>query len=404
MRVAVVGAGFAGLMAATKLSAQGHDVIVLEARDRVGGRVWSYELETSAGPTIVERGGEFVLDGYDLMRSIAAELGLSFADMGMSYYSREPRNGLATTAEAVAICAPVVAEAAAAAGWGTPLVKVIDDLAGRVDAAALAAFVSRVEVTNAYPLERLSAQVVADHTVSFEARPSFRVAGGNQQVASGLAATLGDRLRLGTPARALVWDEVSVRLRLDDGEVDADAAVVAVPLAVARELSFDPPLPEWKLAAWTRAGFGQAAKLHVPLRDPVAASAVQAVDDRYWTWTACDESGHVPQVVHAFSGSGPNLAALGVEDGAATWATRVAALRPELHLIAEQAMVTTWADDPWAREAYTALTMDVQPGDDEVMARPVGPLHFAGEHTAGAWAGLMEGALRSGQRAASEFA
>ncbi len=100
MRIAVVGAGFAGLMAATQLNAQGHDVVVLEARDRVGGRVWSYEMETSAGLTVIERGGEFVLDGYDLMRSTAAELGLSFVDMGMSYYSREPRGGLATTAEA----------------------------------------------------------------------------------------------------------------------------------------------------------------------------------------------------------------------------------------------------------------------------------------------------------------
>ncbi len=281
--------------------------------------------------------------------------------------------------------------------------KVLDDLAGRVDEAALAAFVSRVEVTNAYPLERLSAQVVADHTVSFEPRPSFRVAGGNQQLALGLASALGEGLRLGTSVRAVAWGEESVRLGLDDGEVAADAAVVALPLAVARELSFDPPLPEWKLSAWSRAGFGQAAKLHVPLRDPVGASAVQAVDDRFWTWTASDNSGQVPQVVHAFSGSGPTLAALDVEHGAQTWAARVAALRPELNLIAEQAIVTTWADDPWAREAYTALTVDVLPGDDDAMQRPVGPLHFAGEHTAGAWAGLMEGALRSGQRAATEL-
>ena len=403
MRIAVVGAGFAGLMAATRLKAHGHDVVVLEARDRVGGRVWSYEMETSAGLTVIERGGEFVLDGYELMRSTAAELGLSFVDMGMSYYSREPRGGLATTAEGVAACAPVVAEAAAGAAWGTPLVKVLDDLAGRVDEAALAAFVSRVEVTNAYPLERLSAQVVADHTVSFEPRPSFRVAGGNQQLALGLASALGEGLRLGTSVRAVAWGEESVRLGLDDGEVAADAAVVALPLAVARELSFDPPLPEWKLSAWSRAGFGQAAKLHIPLRDPVGASAVQAVDDRFWTWTASDNSGQVPQVVHAFSGSGPTLAALDVEHGAQTWAARVAALRPELNLIAEQAIVTTWADDPWAREAYTALTVDVLPGDDDAMQRPVGPLHFAGEHTAGAWAGLMEGALRSGQRAATEL-
>ncbi len=64
--------------------------------------------------------------------------------------------------------------------------------------------------------------------------------------------------------------------------------------------------------------------------------------------------------------------------------------------------ITTWNDDPWAGESYSALTVTVADGDDDVMAAPVGRVHFAGEHTAGAWAGLMEGALRSGARAASE--
>jgi monoamine oxidase len=65
-------------------------------------------------------------------------------------------------------------------------------------------------------------------------------------------------------------------------------------------------------------------------------------------------------------------------------------------------VVTTWADEPYSREAYTALTTDWRPGDDELVARPVGEVYFAGEHTAGEWAGLMEGALRSGERAAAE--
>jgi monoamine oxidase len=65
-------------------------------------------------------------------------------------------------------------------------------------------------------------------------------------------------------------------------------------------------------------------------------------------------------------------------------------------------MLTTWNDDPWAGESYSALTVAVADGDDDLIAAPLGRVHFAGEHTAGAWAGLMEGALRSGARAASE--
>ena len=194
-----------------------------------------------------------------------------------------------------------------------------------------------------------------------------------------------------------------MRLRTDVDELLVDAAVLAVPLAVAREMSFDPRLPTWKMQAWERSGLGHAAKLHLPLLAPATFGAVQSVPERFWTWTATDASGDVQPVLHCFSGSGPALAALNIEAGPGTWAERAAALRPDLSLDVERAIVTTWSDDPWSREAYTALTVDVAEGDDELLGTPVGALHFAGEHTAGAWAGLMEGALRSGERAAAEL-
>ncbi len=65
-------------------------------------------------------------------------------------------------------------------------------------------------------------------------------------------------------------------------------------------------------------------------------------------------------------------------------------------------LLSTWADDPWVRGAYSAQSATSRL-DAETLARPVGPLSFAGEHTAGAWHGLMEGALRSGERAAQEL-
>ena len=74
IRVAVVGAGFAGLAAADRLAGAGLDVTVLEARDRVGGRVWSHTIDVSGRACVVERGAEFILDGYDTFRALAAEL------------------------------------------------------------------------------------------------------------------------------------------------------------------------------------------------------------------------------------------------------------------------------------------------------------------------------------------
>src|SRR5690242_13983993 len=108
-------------MAAYRVAQAGHEAVVLEARDRVGVRVWSQELVPGDPRTVVERGAEFVLDGYDLMRAVAGGLGLRFADTAMSYYEREPRGGAATTHQEMARCAEAVAQAAARARPGTSL-------------------------------------------------------------------------------------------------------------------------------------------------------------------------------------------------------------------------------------------------------------------------------------------
>jgi monoamine oxidase len=400
MRVVVAGAGFAGLMAAYRVTRAGHEAVVLEARDRVGGRVWSQELLPGDPRSVVERGGEFVLDGYELMRAVVGEFGLQLADMGMSYYEREPRGGEATTHQEMARCAEVVAGAAAQARRGTSLAEVVSDWPG--SPAALAAYVSRIEVTHGVAAGVLAATAVTDVTAGFGRRPCWRVAGGNQLVADALAGRLRTPVRLSSAVCSVEHDQHGVRVLTDDGEVTGDVVIVAVPMAVLRALPFSPQVPQIYRSAWQRAGLAHNAKLHVPLTRPAAVSAVQSVPDRFWTWTAVDGSGQVQPVLHTFGGTEEGLAALAVAEGPARWASRAAALRPELTADLSGAMLTTWNDDPWAGESYSALTVTVADGDDELIAAPLGRVHFAGEHTAGAWAGLMEGALRSGARAASE--
>jgi monoamine oxidase len=400
VRVVVAGAGFAGLLAADRVARAGHEVVVLEARDRVGGRVWSQELVPGDPRTVVERGAEFVLDGYDLMRAVAGELGLGFADTAMSYYEREPRGGAPTTHREAARCAEFVAAAAARARPGASLAEVVAGWPG--SPAARAAYVSRIEVTHGVAATVLAAAAVADVTAGFGRRPSWRVAGGNQQLAAGLAGRLPAPVLVRSPVRAVEHDSDGVRVLTGDGEVHGDAVIVAVPMAVLRTLTFSPPVPAAYRSAWQRAGLAHNAKLHLPLTRPAAASAVQSGPERFWTWTATDRTGQVQPVLHAFGGTAEGLAALGVAGGPDTWAARVAALRPELAADVSRAMLTTWNDDPWAGESYSASTVTVADGDEELIAAPLGRVHFAGEHTAGAWAGLMEGALRSGARAADE--
>jgi monoamine oxidase len=354
---------------------------VLEARDRVGGRVWSDRV----GGEVVERGAEFVLAGYEVMAASARRFGLELVDTGMSYYVREPRGVEVTTEELQA--AGLAAKAAAAAHGGSPSAAADTDgalaasrggptVAEVVASLALPppvadAVLARVEISAALGADRLSA-VVLEHAAAFEPLPSHRIAGGNQRLAEAMAAHLGDRVRLNTPLTSLA-------------DLDADHVVLALPLHALRALD----LPDWKRAALDGVEMGHAAKLHVPLGGPAPTSAVMSVPDRFWCWTTADHE----RVLNCFAGSPAALERLTVAGGPAVWLERVRALRPDLELAGDP-LLTTWPDGAYSTAGH----------DEAALAAPSGRLHFAGEHTAGPWAGLMEGALRSGIRAAREIA
>ncbi|HEV8648538.1 MAG TPA: NAD(P)/FAD-dependent oxidoreductase [Actinomycetes bacterium] len=402
MRVCVIGAGFAGLAAAWTLQEGGAEPLVLEARDRVGGRVHSARLGNAA---IVELGAEFVERGHRALADTTGRLGLELAPAGMSYGDREPRGGLGVDRETlwaeVAKLGRLLAEPGRA--WRRPGLSVAAVLeALPLDPGAREAIAARIQVSAAQPVGALAATSLDHAGSTFDRSESVRVAGGNQRVADRLAERLGPAVRLGAPAESVVWTGPGVRVRAGGDVVTADAAVVAVPASVTGRIRFDPALPAWKAGALGRVVYGHAAKLFVPLRRPAPPSAVLSVPDHYWTWTARGADGAVQPVVSAFAGSAPALERLGVAEGPGGWLGRLRALRPDLDLDEAGVVLSTWDCDPWVGAAYSTRTPDRDPGDDELLARPAGRLHFAGEHTAGDWAGLMEGAVRSGLRAAAE--
>ena len=408
-RVCVIGAGFAGLAAAVALAEGGLEPLVLEARERVGGRVHSRRLANGA---VVELGAEFVEDDHETLTATAARLGLAMAPAGMAYGDREPRGGLgtdrATVLAEVARLRDLLTERTAGAaggpdapdllGPGRSVAEVLDGLP--LDPAAREAIAARLQISTGQPVGELAATVLGHAGSSFSTRESLRVAGGNQRIALRLAERLPGAVHLGVPVQAVSWSGPGVRVAVEGAELDAEACLLAVPASVMGRIRFDPPLPDWKAAALGRVAYGHAAKLFVPLRRVPPASAVLSVPDHYWTWTAQGADGAVQPVVSAFAGSAPALGALEVAAGPATWRRRLAALRPDLDLD-RGAVLSTWDDDPWIEAAYSTRTPAFRPGDPGLLARPVGPLHFAGEHTAGPWSGLMEGALRSGHRAAT---
>jgi monoamine oxidase len=399
-RVVVIGGGFAGLAAATELADRGVDVLVLEARDRVGGRVWSERVRAPGGElALVERGAEFILDGYEVMRELAHRHRLGIADTGMSYYVREPR-GVATDTATLQAAGRAIAHAAGH-GDGSSVAQAVAAL--DLPEPVAAAVIARIEISSALESDRLRADVL-EHAAAFEPHPSHRIAAGNQSLADAMAESLGDRVRLRTPVRAVDHAEATIRVQTDAGEIDARHVILALPLPVLRGLPFTPALPAWKLAALDRVALGHAAKLHIPLGRAAPVSAVMSVPDRYWCWTATGGDGSVAPVLNCFAGSPDALDRLAVTDGPQAWLERVRLLRPDLETATGQAVLTTWSDDPWARGAYSTAGLATQAGDEDRLAAPSGPLRFAGEYTAGPWSGLMEGALRSGLRAARDAA
>jgi monoamine oxidase len=391
MRVAVAGAGLAGLTAAYELQRAGAEVVVLEARDRVGGRVWSRRLENGA---VVELGAEFLLPGNTAIRELAGQLGLALWDKGMRYGSREPRGGIGTTVEELEAAAGELGAALETAPPDMPARRFLDGL--DIPAGAREALVARVEISSANSAGDVAARDLAGIAhVGREPAPS--IAGGNQGLALALAARLGEAVRLGSPVDQVQHSPQGVRVLAAGAELDADACVVAVPASVLDRIGFDPPLPTHLADALQTVRYGHAAKLFVPLRSPAPPSAVMSVPDRYWTWTATGDRGEVQPVVSAFAGSAAALDRLEVEHGPERWLGLLAELRPDLHLDTGGAVLSTWTDDAWARAAYSTSPPRDLP---EIVARPTGPLGFAGEHLGGEFAALMEGAIRSGQRAA----
>jgi monoamine oxidase len=384
--VVVVGAGFAGLAAAEALAAGGAEVTVFEARDRVGGRVHSQQLENGA---VVELGAEFVLPGYEVLRETAVRLGLELFEKGTLYGDREPRGGPPVTREELV---------AAAAGLHDPGSGSIADALQRLvpSDGARAAIAARLAVSSGYELDDQDASALAESAAGFGDFPSHGIAGGNDRIALRLAERLRGAVHTSTAVTRVAWSADGVVVRAGRSEVAADACVIATPAPHALELEWDPQLPRWKQEALAAVRYGQAAKLFLPLVAPVPPSQTLSVPLRFWTWTQ-----HGVPAASSFAGSPSALELLDVDRGPGRWADAVRELRPDLDYTDGAPLLSTWHDDPWTRGAYSARTLS-SPLDDEALARPVGPVAFAGEHTAGNWHALMEGALRSGLRAASE--
>ena len=393
-RVGVIGAGFSGLAAADALRAGGAEVIVLEARDRVGGRVWSVPFGDGA---VVERGAEFILPGYDSMNALAARFGIPLVLKGTPYGRRVPIG-----AEAVSQTDLEDAFDRLAAGVPGDATSAADALATlNLDPPLSRLIQTRVAISNGHPADDLAASVLDEGASSFGDFDCHTLEGGNMRLAEALAAELGATVLLSCPVRRVRWSQGAVSIATDHAEIEADAVVVAIPTAPLAEIEFDPPLEGATAEALLAVTYGQTSKLFLRLRSPAPPSAIMSVAGHFWTYTQLGADGQPAPFVTGYTGTMSAIDDLGGSDGFERWVAALVALREDLDLDPESAMLSSWNDDPWVRGSYSARTVS-SPLRDADLVKPIGPLFFAGEHTAGEWHGLMEGALRSGRRAAEQ--
>ncbi|MFG3228466.1 flavin monoamine oxidase family protein [Kitasatospora sp. NPDC048194] len=438
----VVGAGLAGLTAATGLTARGFDVTVLEARDRVGGRTRGIE---AAPGTWVDAGAAYLGDQHTELAALLAESGLKTTPTTMLGASRfalrtgapdggedeaATRDGRFPPLNAVALgdlfdrLAELTAAVRPQAPWLTPDAERLDALTAAEWADR---HLSHPDARLFFPLflGEMCAADPADISVlhlAFYLRSGGglrylnafaggaqqdRVDGGAHQLCERLAERLGDRVRLGEQVRAVHQDDRAVTARTDRGAYRADVAVVALPPLLADAIAYRPALPAPR--AGERSARGCAVKVHLVYPAPLWRDhglSGWSVNARGPLLSTVDDSpaAGVGVLTGFVTGAEAHrFAALTARQQRAEALAQAARLFP---MLPEPSgfHVTDWLNDPFSQGCYAAL---MGPGDwtrlGPTLTEPHRRVHWAGTETSTAYFGLMEGAIRSGHRVVAEI-
>ena len=395
MDVIVIGAGVAGLAAARELKRRGHRALVLEARDRIGGRV--HTVRERGWPIPVEAGAEFVHGRPHSLLPLAREA----REIHGGHYVEGPvrRDDLWESVMEKLGKLPASRERSAAEAIRTVRWRLRTSAEERQLAAEF------LEGFNAARLERASVKAIAQQTRASEEIEGERIARlptGYDVVPRRLARGL--RIETGTRVERVRWGRSGVRALAAGRVWEASRAIVTLPLGVlqAGSVRFDPPLPRWKTQAIDALAMGPVVKialLFARARWPADLAFLHA------------RGGAVPTVWRPLPSRSPALIGWAASRDAealrrtdpvrAALRSLSAALGEKLRPV--RALAFDWQSDDLSRGAYSWVPVGAM-GAQRDLAKAVGPLHFAGEatHSAGA-CGTVHGAIETGIRAAREL-
>lgn len=422
--VVVVGAGVAGLAAARALALGGQRALVLEARDRIGGRTWT---DSSLGVP-VDLGASWIhgVDGNPLW-ALAPRFGIdtvectvgSFQFDGRPIAWHDPSGRRLSAEESSAFVADlhvvdaaldaVVAHAPPPSTYAAAVDTVLRSLQWRGDRAA------RVREYTAHRSEDLCGApvtVLDAHGLDEEHVPGDEVVfpGGYAQYARALAEGLD--VRLSSVVRSVTQTDDSVFVGLADGTtVVARQVVVTVPLGVlqAGAVVFTPPLSAPVAGAIDRLGMGAYDKvfLRFPTRfwgDSWVLRQQGSAGVDWHSWYDMSRVTGVPVLAALVGGAGARRLetlpdAMVVDEGVAALRKMFGASVPE----PEAFRITRWAQDPFSRGSYSYLHVGASPDDHDLLGTPSGRVQLAGEATWSDDPATVHGALLSGLRAAGRL-
>jgi monoamine oxidase len=448
-RIVVVGAGLAGLTAAYRLKQSGYSASVHEASTRVGGRCWSIRGYFAEGQ-VAEHGGELIDSNHIEIKQLCQELGLSLDNLyqaeqqgteSFNFFSGRSYSETQATNDLKGIWQQIHSDVSAASypttylsstprgreldamsiydwieryvpgGHGSPLGQLLD-VAYNIEYGA-----ETTQQSSLNMLYLLGYSGQGNLRIFGPSNEKFHVRGGNDQIASGLAAALAGQITMSSELVALRRDaDATYRLTFKQGnksvDVVADQVVLALPFSILRS-SVDisgAQFGDVKRRAIAEQGMGTNSKLNVQFKDrlwrTLGCNGETYADTGYQnTWEVSRAQPGTSGILVDYTGGtiGASFGSGTPQSRAQTFAQQLEPVLPGISSrLNGKATIDYWQGYRWTKGSYSYWKVGQYTGFSGAEGERSFNCHFAGEHTSQDFQGYLQGAVETGERAASE--
>jgi len=448
-RIAIVGAGLAGLSCALDLRRAGYAADVYEASDRIGGRCWTIRGAFADGQ-IAEHGGELIDTGHLQIRQLASALGLTLDSLvageakgtemlgyfdGAPYTFDEATNDLKGVwqklhMDASAASYPTTWDSSTERGRQLDAMSIVDWINESVPGGINSKLGQLLDVAYniEYGLESkeqsalnlvylLAYQGPGNLRIFGKSNEKYHVHGGNDQIPTRLAETIGpERISLGTKLVAIARNGAAFDLWLSKGgssfKVTADKVVLALPFTILRTLDYSGAgFEQRKVTAIEEQGMGTNSKLHVQFsrRHWIGLGVNgETYSDRGYqnTWEVSRSQAGTSGILVNYTGGkiGASFGSGTPDSRAKQFLDQIEPVLPGLKATYNgKATLDFWTGYPWTKGSYSCWKVGQYQAFAGIERTRQGNCHFAGEHTSIDFQGYLNGAVETGQRAAAEI-